>query len=80
MHFEHQGKRYGLIRARDLERDGMGLELQAEGKTAAAVFYSDASGNFTISVFVESLPLAVIERLISEARVLLPPVTKSSVD
>jgi len=76
MDFEYQGKRYATLRASDLPRDGMALELLTEGETVAEVFYSDASGEFTISLFRESLPLPVAERLISVAREVLPPVAE----
>ena len=74
MQFDYQGKHYATVRASDLKRDGMGLELERGGHTAAEVFYSDASGDFSMSLFEESLPLAVVERLIVEARVVLLPI------
>ena len=74
MDFEHQGRQYATMRASDLERDGMGLELRTDGKTVAEVFFSDASGDFTVSIFSESLPMAVVELLITEAKVVLLPV------
>ena len=73
---EFQGRRYSTVRASDLERDGMALELQQDGRVVAEVFYLDAFGEFTISLFEEGLPLPVIEQLISEARATLVPVRK----
>ena len=73
MQFDHQGKHYATVRASELKRDGMGLELNCDGHTAAEVFYSDGTGDFSVSLFEESLPLVVVERLIAEARVVLQP-------
>jgi hypothetical protein len=53
------------------------LELHLGSRAVAEVFYSDVSGDFTVSLFEQGLPLPVIERLIAEAKVALPPVTKS---
>jgi hypothetical protein len=78
MHFDHQGSHYQMIRASDLNRDGMGLELLSGGRTIAEVFHSDVSGDFTISLFQQELPLVVIERLIAEARIALLPARESS--
>jgi len=76
MQFDHQGKHYHTILASDLKRDGMGLELACGSNTVAEVFHSDITGEFTISLFEPSLPLEVVERLIIEARVALPPATE----
>ena len=73
MQFDYQDKHYHTIRASDLQRDGMGLELDLGSRAVAEVFYSDATGDFTVSLFEQSLPLPVIERLIAEARVDLLP-------
>jgi hypothetical protein len=73
---EFQGHRYSTIRVSDLKRDGMGLELQRDGRAVAEVFFADPSGVFTISLFEEGLPLLIIEQLISEARATLVPVPK----
>jgi hypothetical protein len=75
--FDHQGKHYHTTLASDLKRDGMGLELASGSHTVAEIFYSDVSKDFTISIFEQSLPLAVIERLLAEAKVALPPVIRS---
>jgi hypothetical protein len=74
---ESHGRRYSTVRASDLTRDGMGLELQRDGQVVAEVFYVDASGEFTISLFEEGLPLPIIEQLIAEARATLMPVKES---
>jgi len=73
MQFDHQGRHYHMIRASDLKRDGMSLELHFGSRAVAEVFYSDVTKEFTISVFEQDLPLAVIEQLISSARVGLLP-------
>ena len=78
MEFTDHGRDYRTVRASDLRRDGMALELIAmrEDKTVATVYYSDATGEFTVSVFEQELPLTVIERLTQAARIALPPEMK----
>jgi hypothetical protein len=76
MYFDHQGRRYHVTRARDLKRDGIGLELHADDRHVAEVFYWDATGEFTITVFQLDVPLAVVQQLISAAEATLPPATK----
>jgi len=78
MQLEHHGKRYRTIRASDLDRDGMGSELESDGRVVAEVFYSDVSGGFTVSLFEQGLPLLVVEQFIAEARVALRPVRGTS--
>jgi len=73
MHFEHQGRQYHMIRASDLWRDGMGLELHEGGRAVAEVFYSDITQDFALSVFQPAVPLATMETLIHAARASLPP-------
>jgi hypothetical protein len=68
---------YSTVLASDLQRDGMGLELQQDGRVVAEVFHSDVSGEFTISLFVENIPLSIIEQLISEAHIRLVPVQEN---
>lgn len=74
MEIDSHGRRYRTIRASDLKRDGMALELESGLDTLAEVFYCDATGEFTISLFNRDLPLPVIEQFIAEAHQILPPV------
>jgi hypothetical protein len=63
----------------DVDRDGMYLEATVVGKpsqTVAEVFYSDASGRFTVSCFQEAVPIELMEYLVAEARRRLPPSEK----
>ena len=73
---EIDGQSYTLVRGSDIDRDGMYLELLREGKRGeiAEVFYADATGEFSITTFENSVPLAAIEWLIEQARASLPPV------
>ena len=66
---------YRTLRGSDVQRDGMYLELieHQTGNAVAEVFYSDASGSMSISVFQPEIPLEAIERLIERARHELPP-------
>ncbi|HTR42689.1 MAG TPA: hypothetical protein VMH87_13840 [Pseudomonadales bacterium] len=77
MKTDFQGHYYSTVIASDLQRDGMGLELYRDGKLIAEVFYSDATGKFTISLFEKNLPMPVIEDYIAEAHTCLPPVQPS---
>lgn len=63
------------MRGSDVRRDGMFLELIDEntGDEVAEVFYADATGAMTISVFKQELPLVCVERLIEKAKHDLPP-------
>ncbi len=74
---EHKGARYTTLMASDLERDGMGLELHwtvgDQDATVAEVFYSDASGEWSLNTFDCDVSLDLIEELIEEARRRLPP-------
>ena len=76
MQFEHQGRRFDMIRASDLQHDGLSLELSSDSRPVAEVFYSNVTGEFAISVFEQHLPLAVIEHLINAAQASLPPSSK----
>ncbi|MBB5773055.1 hypothetical protein HNP47_003075 [Brevundimonas vesicularis] len=62
----------------DVQRDGMFLELSdgvIEHALLAEVFYADANGQMTLATFDNgSIPLEVVEWLISEAKRRLPPV------
>ena len=66
------------VRGSDLNRDGLFLELHRTGssKCAAEVFYSDKTGEFSVSLFETALPLAALEEFISTAKVVLPPITR----
>lgn len=57
----------------------MFLELieQSTGDEVAEVFYSDATGEMTISVFKPGLPLEVVELLIERGKRELPPAKRA---
>jgi hypothetical protein len=77
MDIELHGKRYQTLCGSDLKRDGMTLELGCGPDTLAEIFYSDATGEFTVSLFHDGLPLPVIEEFIREAHLRLPPSGKT---
>jgi hypothetical protein len=77
MNLESHGKRYQTLRASDLQRDGMALELHCDSAAVAEVFYSDVTGEFSISLFAPDLPLPVIEQFVAEARRSLVPVHRA---
>lgn len=69
--------KYHLSRGSDVIRDGMFLELSEAGtaplKQIAEVFYSDVTHEFSFSCYEGGIPLEEIEKLIHEAKKLLPP-------
>ncbi|MBP2199047.1 hypothetical protein [Pantoea cypripedii] len=69
--------KYNLVRGSDIIRDGMYLELSEAGtsplRQIAEVFYSDVTHEFFFSCYEGSIPLEEIEKLIIEAKKLLPP-------
>ncbi|GAA3888004.1 hypothetical protein GCM10022276_03880 [Sphingomonas limnosediminicola] len=73
---ETAGQRYSLIRGSDVDRDGMYLELRRDGDPdeVAEVFYSDETGEFSLTTLHNAVPLVAIEWLIERSRELLPPV------
>ena len=78
MYFTDHDKQYQLTLAREVPREGMGMELALGGETKvlAEVFYSDAAREFSISLFEENLSLSVIEQLIGMAKIALVPSVK----
>ncbi|AMO25599.1 hypothetical protein GCM10027034_09790 [Ramlibacter solisilvae] len=68
---------YRFTRGSDVVRDGMFLEADvvgaAERRTVAEVFYSDATGKFSVTLFEESVPAELVEFLIADAKACLPP-------
>lgn len=73
---------YNLTRGSDVIRDGMYLELSEAGasplRQIAEVFYSDVTHEFSFSCYEGYIPLEEIEKLIHEAKKLLPPAKQES--
>ncbi|KGT93189.1 hypothetical protein [Enterobacter cancerogenus] len=69
---------FELTRGSDVLRDGMYLELSvsdtSSSRLVADVFYSDVTQEFFLTCYEENIPLEEVEKLISKARILLPPV------
>jgi hypothetical protein len=57
--------------ASDVIRDGLGVELLANGEVVAEVFRCDVDRSLVVNTFGNDVPLVEIERLISRARNLL---------
>ncbi len=74
---EIEGQTYTVIRGSDVDRDGMYLELMRENHEGevAEVFYADGTGEFSLTTFGNSVPLAAVEWLIEQSRALLPPIS-----
>ena len=80
--FEIAGRTYVCIRGSDVDRDGMYLELSeisgAQTRIAMEIFYSDATGDMTVSLFDNAMPLPVVEWMIASAKESLPPIKTDS--
>ena len=69
------GRQYKVVVASDVsDRDGMCLELYDAEEQILEVFYSDADGAMTFSVYRQDLPLPVVEWAIAEGKARLIPV------
>jgi hypothetical protein len=73
---EHNGRRYGVIRGSDIQRDGMYLELWSASRPDVQlfeVFYSDVTHQMQFASFSqEDVPIEVVEEFLRRARTLLP--------
>lgn len=81
MIIKHNNINYELLCWSDVVRDDVYLELNKAHTNPfvqiAEVFYSDVTDEFTLSCFVENIPLDLIEQLIAKAKETLPPIDKS---
>ncbi|CUU24314.1 hypothetical protein EM595_2080 [Duffyella gerundensis] len=73
---------YYFTRGSDVIRDGMFLEVSRDAESGtelvAEVFFSDITLNYTLTCFMEDVPLELIEELIRQAKIRLPPVNESN--
>jgi hypothetical protein len=73
---EFDGRKFEMMIASDLERDGMWLEAWEGSCQVAGVFYSDVNGKFSLHALNEDLPLDLVDYLSSTARERLVPATE----
>ncbi len=69
--------RYQLLRASDVVRDGMWLEMYEGGVARELVmtaFYSDIDGSLKLHVEQLEVPFEIVEAFIQKARQLLTPI------
>lgn len=61
---------YHTLRASDIIRDGIGLELyhSKSGKLLSEIFHSDITHEMTLSTFEPDIPLDIMERFIQRAK------------
>ena len=83
MMIEHDGHQYSTVLGSDVQRDGMYLELHSGDPSKSLpvmeVFYSDFDRGFEVTTFAEaSVPLAVVDQFLTEARLRLPPAHEQS--
>jgi hypothetical protein len=69
-----RGGEYRFVVGSDVQRDGMYPEMtDVEGAFVAEVFYSDVTHRMVVTLDRPSLPIEVVERLLSVAKLRLPP-------
>jgi hypothetical protein len=76
--WEHEGRKFEVVMASDVIRDGMGLELTELGSAESgpvleAFWRDDGSGFDFITHSAGTLPFALVERFVAAARKHLPP-------
>ena len=68
---------YEILRGSDVIRDGMYLEASilrpGIRDQVLEIFYSDINGHFTISYCKDDLPMELVEYMIINAKMALPP-------
>ena len=70
------GKNYELIRASDVQRDGMALECWEVGATSGPLleaFWRDSDRDFRFTAFEQNLPFGLVEVFVESALDALPP-------
>jgi hypothetical protein len=80
--WEHEGRRFEVVMASDVIRDGMALELTDLGSSEAgpvleAFWHDDGTGFDFIVHGPTGLPFAVVERFVGAARRRLPPADRA---
>ena len=87
--WEHEGRRFEVVLASDVQRDGMGLELRdldldepvrlppeldSDIDVLIEAFWHDGINDFEFIIHSPGrLPLAVVERFVASAKKRLPP-------
>jgi|GEM_PF-2938378 len=71
---EIDGRIYKCVRASDLDRDGMYLEVSLADEVLIEVFYSDVTNKITVTCLGVGLPLELLEATLMKSRELLPPI------
>ena len=73
MKFIVKGIDYEAIRASDVDRDGMALEISQSGSEVLEIFYADNSGEMTLTAYRRNVPLELVEWAIASAKASLIP-------
>lgn len=77
--WEHDGRRFEVVMASDVVRDGMSLELtdldsSVPGPVIEAFWHDDGTGFDFILHAATELPFVIVERFVDAARTRLPPI------
>ena len=80
--WELDGREFKVVRASDVIRDGMGLELTDPGSSGSdpvlQAFWHDDGGGFDLIIHkAGTLRFSVVERFVATARKVLPPTSES---
>ena len=74
---KYDGVEYEMIRASDIDQDGMWLEFYdnsgSESVHILSAFWSDKNGSFIFHSYRQELPFEVVETFVKNAREALPP-------
>ena len=71
---EIAGRIYEATIGRDVQRDGMFLELADQhGQIVGEIFFPDVDGKMMVTRSRPEMPLEVVEWMIATAKVRLPP-------
>jgi len=74
---EIDGTSFSVMIGSDVDDDGMYVEVANEaGELLLVIFYDDRTAEMSLKAYRSALPLALVERAISIAKIRLPPMSQ----
>jgi len=74
---EIDGTSFSVMIGSDVDDDGMYVEVANEaGELLLVIFYDDRTAEMSLTAYRSALPLALVERAISIAKIRLPPMSQ----
>jgi hypothetical protein len=75
---EFSGRKFGMLRASDVDRDGMALEAYevipgGTLRTVLEAFWRDSDNRLTFSAYEPDLPFELVEMFVAQVRPRLTP-------